>query len=223
MGTVFNGSTAKVKEHTGLSLGLTGSASGTALYKAADALFYELKGALEALFAKFTGAVTFDANELPSWIAAGRGARALVGGQPVAVFGELSATEQQRRKLRQTVVLAEVNAAALLASPLRQPASREISRFQAVERDFSFVFPDSVRWTDIDNSLRSLEIAELQSIAPVEIFRDAKGKAVAAGSYSLLVRVVFQSTERTLADEDLTGNSTRIVAALTALGGLQRA
>jgi phenylalanyl-tRNA synthetase beta chain len=223
MGTVFNGSTAKVKEHTGLSLGLTGSASGTALYKAADALFYELKGALEALFAKFTGAVTFDANELPSWIAAGRGARALVGGQPVAVFGELSATEQQRRKLRQTVVLAEVNAAPLLASPLRQPASREISRFQAVERDFSFVFPDSVRWTDIDNSLRSLEIAELQSIAPVEIFRDAKGKAVAAGSYSLLVRVVFQSTERTLADEDLTGNSTRIVAALTALGGLQRA
>ncbi|WP_263380940.1 phenylalanine--tRNA ligase subunit beta [Granulicella paludicola] len=223
MGTVFNGSTAEVIEHTGLSLGLTGSAIANSLYRAEDALFYELKGALEALLAKFTGAVTFDTNELPAWIALGRGARVLFNGQPIAVFGELSATEQQRRKLRQTVALAEVNAAVLLAAPLRQPVSREISRFQAVERDFSFLFPDTVRWADIDSSLRALKIPELQSIGPVEIFRDPKGKAVAAGTYSLLVRVVFQSTERTLADEDLTGNSSRIIAALTALGGVQRA
>ena len=46
-------------------------------------------------------------------------------------------------------------------------------------------------------------IAELQRVTPVEIFRDPKGKAVAAGHYSALVRVVFQSSERTLTDEEL--------------------
>jgi phenylalanyl-tRNA synthetase beta chain len=223
LGTIFTGNTTTVAEHTGLALGLTGNAQPTALYKAEDALFYELKGALETLLSKFTGTVALDANELPTWIAPGRGARILLDGTPLAVFGELAPAELQRRKLRQSVAMAEVHAATLLARPLRQPVSRDLSRFQAVERDFSFVFPDAVRWQTIDDAIRALGIAELQSIAPIEIFRDAKGKSIAAGSYSLLTRAVFQSTERTLSEEDLTTSSTRITAALTALGGTQRA
>lgn len=223
MGTVFIGSTASVQEAAGLALGITGNARATALYKADDALFYEMKGALEALLAKFAGAVTFDTQALPAWIAPGRGARALLADKVVAVFGELSAAEMQARKLRQPCVLASVDAAALWATPLAQPVIRELSRYQAVERDFSFVFADAVTWGAIDAALRGLAIAELRSIAPVEIFRDAKGKAVAAGSYSLLVRVVFQSNERTLTDDELTRWSEAILAALTALGGTQRA
>jgi len=223
LGTVFTGSTADVQEHTGLALGLTGSATATSLCKAEDALFYQAKGALEALLAKFNGAVTFDAGALPAWIAPGRGARALLDGELIATFGELHPDEQQRRKLRHVCVLAEVDAAALFARPLRQPVSRELSRFQAVERDFSFVFPDTVAWAAVAASVSGLKIGEMQSVAPVEIFRDAKGTAVPAGSYSLLLRVVFQSAERTLTDEDLTGYSARILAALTALGGTQRA
>jgi phenylalanyl-tRNA synthetase beta chain len=72
-------------------------------------------------------------------------------------------------------------------------------------------------------AVQALAIPELQSVAPVEIFRDAKSKTMAAGSYSLLLRVVFQSVQRTLTDDDLTGYSKRILAALTALGGVQRA
>jgi phenylalanyl-tRNA synthetase beta chain len=223
LGTVFTGSTAAVTEHTGLALGLTGSATATSLYKADDALFYQAKGVLETLLAKFSGAVTFDAEALPAWIAPGRGARALLDGEPLATFGELHPEEQQRRKLRQVCVLAEVHAAALLARPLRQPASRELSRFQAVERDFSFVFPDTVAWSEVAAAVSGLNIGEMQSVAPMEIFRDAKGNTVPAGSYSLLLRVVFQSAERTLTDEDLTGYSASILAALTALGGAQRA
>jgi phenylalanyl-tRNA synthetase beta chain len=223
LGTVFTGTTASVAEHTGLSLGLTGAATATNLYKSDDALFYEAKGALETLLASFNGTVSFDTEALPAWIAAGRGARVLLDGTPVAVFGELNATEQQRRKLRQACVLAEVHAATLLSHPLRQPVSRELSRFQAVERDFSFVFPDAVQWGQVASAIRSLKIAELQSVEPVEIFRDAKGKAVVAGSYSLLLRVVFQSPDRTLTEEDLTSASSRVLSALTALGGVQRA
>ncbi|AEU34752.1 phenylalanine--tRNA ligase subunit beta [Granulicella mallensis] len=223
MGTVFTGSTAEVREHTGLALGATGAAVATSLYGAQDALFYEMKGAIERLLAKFAGSVRFDAESLPAWIEPGRGARALLEGEVVAVFGELSAAESQRRKLRQTCVFAEVRAELLLLRTLRQPVSREISRYQAVERDFSFVFPDAVRWEQIAEALRGLNIAETQRIAPVEIFRDAKGKAVAAGHYSALVRVVFQSNERTLTEEDLGGWSEKTVSALVGLGGAQRA
>jgi len=106
---------------------------------------------------------------------------------------------------------------------LRQPVSRELSRFQAVERDFSFVFPDAVRWEAIAAALAALNIGEMQRASPVEIFRDAKGKAVAAGHYSVLVRVVFQSNERTLTEEEISGWSESVVSGLTKLGGVQRA
>jgi phenylalanyl-tRNA synthetase beta chain len=223
MGTVFTGSTTEVREATGLAIGATGDAAASALHGRDDALIFEVKGAIESLLSKFAGAVSFDASELPKWIAAGRGGRALLGGKPVAVFGELSAEELQRRKLRQSCVVAELTAQALLTQPLRQPVVRELSRFQAVERDFSFVFPDSVRWEAIAAAVDGMQIDELRSVQPVEIFRDPKGKAVPAGSYSLLSRVVFQSNERTLAEDELTGGSEKIVTALKGLGGVQRA
>jgi phenylalanyl-tRNA synthetase beta chain len=238
MGTVFAGSTVEVKERVGLTLGATGAAMATALYKAEDALFYETKGAIEALLAKFDGAVSFDAGELPAWIAEGRGARVLLAGEPVGVFGELSATELQARKLRQPCVIAAIDGQRLFETALRQPVSRELSRFQAVERDFSFVFPDAVTWAVIDAALRGSDaMEELRSVRPVEIFRDAKGKAVdhpskqrtlagdpgAVGSYSLLLRVVFQSNERTLTEEEITRWSEWVVAQLKGLGGVQRA
>ncbi|MFC6645900.1 phenylalanine--tRNA ligase subunit beta [Granulicella cerasi] len=223
LGTIFLGSTAEVREQQSLSLGLTGNARATALYTAADALFYEAKGAIEAVLAKFAGTVSFSAENLPSWIEAGRGANALLDGKIVASFGELNAAEAQRRKLKQTCVLAEVAAQTLLETPLRKPVIRDLSRFQSVARDFSFVFPDSVQWSAVSGAIEGLQINELTSVTPGEIFRDAKGKAVAAGSYSLLVRVSLQSPERTLTEEEISGASEKIVATLKNLGGTQRA
>jgi phenylalanyl-tRNA synthetase beta chain len=223
MGTVFTGSTAAVMERAGLAIGATGDARATGLYKAEDALFYEVKGALEALLAKFDGTVTFEVSGLPAWIAPGRGARVLLDAKEAGVFGELSAAEAQARKLRQVCVIASVDVQILMGTALRQPVARELSRYQAVERDFSFVLADRVRWSAIEMAVRGLSISELHSVEPVEIFRDPKGKAIAAGSYSLLVRLVFQSGERTLTEEELTGWSQRVVEALRALGGVQRA
>jgi phenylalanyl-tRNA synthetase beta chain len=221
-GTIFAGSPAAVHERTGLALGLTGDATATPLHKAEDALFFAAKGALESLLHKFSGQITFDTNELPAWLEPGRGARALLSGTPVAIFGELASAEAQRRKLRQTCVLATVEAHLLLATPLRAPAIRELSRFQAVERDFSFIFPDSVHWNTIQGVLHTLTLPELHRTWPVEIYRAAKGNE-AAGSYSLLLRTVFQSTTRTLTEDELTTWSDQIVAQLTLLGGTQRA
>jgi phenylalanyl-tRNA synthetase beta chain len=124
-------------------------------------------------------------------------------------------------------VIASVDGQRLFEATLRQPVSRELSRFQAVERDFSFVFPDAVTWAAIDAALHGagagLNAEELRSVRPVEIFRDAKGKAIAAGSYSLLLRVVFQSNERTLTEEEITRWMEWVVAELKGLGGTQRA
>ncbi len=227
LGTVFTGSTAAVHEQPGLSLGATGGAEATRLHKPSDALLFEVKGAIEALLAKFSRDVRFEASTsavpLPAWIEPGRGARVLLDGQIVGAFGELSAAEAAARKLWQSCAFAELDAHQLLKHPLRQPALQELSRFQAVDRDFSFIFPDSIAWGAISSRVRSVAPSELQLVQPIEIFRDPKGKAVAAGKYSLLIHLVFQSPDRTLTEEELNGWGEAITHALTELGGTQRA
>ncbi|AFL86995.1 phenylalanyl-tRNA synthetase, beta subunit [Terriglobus roseus DSM 18391] len=223
-GTVFIGTTAQVVEHPSLALGAFGEAIGTKTIDAADALFFEVKGAVEDVLARFVlPAVSFTGDGLPAWIEGGRGAAIKVESKTIGWLGELTNTERERRKLKEVAVVAEINIPALYEYALRQPSAQEPSRYQAVERDFSFLFADTVQWKDVDAAIRALGIAEMISLAPVEIFRDAKGKAVARGEYSLLLRTVFQSPERTLREEEITAWQDAIVASLLKLGGRHRA
>ena len=107
------------------------------------------------------------------------------------------------------------------ACPCASPLRAELSRFQPVERDFSFIFADAVRWQSIADALDNLRIAELTRFAPREIFRGHQ--ALPAGHYSILIRVTFQALERTLREEELQSYSQAVIAALEALGGKQRA
>jgi len=88
-----------------------------------------------------------------------------------------------------------------------------------VERDFSFVFADDVSFERMRNAVTEAGMAELLEFRPVEIFR---GGSIAAGKYSVLLRVKFQSTERTLREDELAQWSGKVVAALTNIGGAQR-
>ncbi|MHB1022265.1 MAG: phenylalanine--tRNA ligase subunit beta [Acidobacteriaceae bacterium] len=228
MGTVFSGSTERVDERPALAIGFTGAAKPTSLYPEKDAPFYEMKGAVEALLGKFTHkSLYFDAFALetglmPEWLHPGRGARVVLDGATVGFFGQLHPAEAQRRKLKQPVFVGEIYLDRLYKQALRQPVSRELSRYPAVQRDFSFLFADTTRWEQIASALESLQIPTLVSKSPEEIFRDAKGKAVPTGQYSLLVRTVFQSPERTLREDEISSYSESIMQTLTALGGKLR-
>ena len=86
--------------------------------------------------------------------------------------------------------------------------------------DFSFLFDDSVIFEKIQSSVRALNIAELRTFQPAEIFR---GGSVPAGKYSVLLRARFQSEERTLRDDEVAQWSAQIIKALESLGGTIRA
>ena len=217
-----------VLETPSLALGLTtASPEPTSLFPAADAPVFELKGVLESLASLFTlpggpEALSFSTDHTPAWLEPGRSATAHLGAAVLAHFGELSHAESARRKLRQRVFLATIDLALLYALPLRNVTAHELSRFQAVERDFSFFFADSVHWHTVFAAIHALFIPELTRLAPVEIFRDPKGKAVPPGRHSLLLRATFQSPTHTLTETELTTFWSRIIEALTALGGTLR-
>jgi phenylalanyl-tRNA synthetase beta chain len=213
-----------VDEHNSLAFVCTGAARESSIHFKPEPLnFFHVKGDVEQLLAAFdvsaNGAqVTFD-RTVPAWLHPGRAARAQVAGTTVAVFGQLHPEVAAARKFKQDVFLAEVFVEALYGLALRQTAYTAVSKYPAVERDFSFVLPEGVEFASIRHDLSALQIAELTTILPAETFR---GGSLAAGTYSFLLRVRFQSAERTLRDDEVASWSQQIVKAVESLGGALR-
>jgi phenylalanyl-tRNA synthetase beta chain len=231
MGTSFSGSPdagyPRVDERPTLALGATGRALSLSSGKA-ERDFYDLKGAVETLLGKFSArSLYFDrfpavSRLMPAWLHPGRSARAVLDGATVAWFGELHPAEAERRKLRQAVLIGEIWLDRVYKQDLRQPAVRELSRFQPVRRDFSFIVPDSVTYAAISGTVDALAIPDLLSYSPREVLRGAESMLVPAGHYSLLLGALFQSHQRTLREEEIQSWSQQIVAALESIGAKLR-
>jgi phenylalanyl-tRNA synthetase beta chain len=227
LGTVFAGigatATDRVDERPALAFGATG------MLRGANLDFFAVKGLVEAVVQRFQARVVYfdrfapELGLMPGWLHPGRSARVVADGATLGFFGQLHPELAAARKLRQPVFLGELQVPRLLALGLRQPVPRELSRFQPVRRDFSFLLPDSVSYDTVAAAMGSLGIAELQQFEPAEVLRDPKGERVPAGEYSLLLRTVFQSAERTLRDEELQSWSQAVTGAVGSLGGRLRA
>lgn len=223
IGNVFS---APAEEATQESRAICLGATGNAIQADAHGLtrpisFFDLKGDLETLLHAFAiGALEYQPAEHYQHYHWGRSACAIADGKCVARFGQVHPDATNAFKIRQDVYLAEIDLAQLLQISLRTFRYEPLSRFPAVDRDFSFLFSDSVTFVQIRASVQALNISELRSFEPAEIFR---GGAVPQARYSVLLRAKFQSFERTLRDDEVAQWSGKIIQALEALGGSLRA
>lgn len=127
--------------------------------------------------------------------------------------GQLAARVAEKFKLRQNVFLAEWTLdpfyeGCRAAREARQ--YRPISRFPAVERDFSLILPEGTSFAAVRDTVNALGIGKAVSVEAVDLFR---GKHIPQGKYSLLVRVTFQSYEATLTEAQLSDFSSRMISA----------
>jgi phenylalanyl-tRNA synthetase beta chain len=220
-GHVFEKAGDKVDERPSFAFVATGTAEPFSVDKKARSYsFFDLKGDVEDMVGQFEAKnIYFDAHST-GWLHPGRSARVVVDGTTVARFGQLHPDLATSRKLKQEVYVAEVLLDRLYQRELREPHYKPIPRFPAVSRDFSFVFDDKVGFEQMRLAVEKLGIGELQSFTPAEVFRGGK---LAAGTYSVLLRAEFQSADRTLTDDEVSGWSQRIIGTLTKMGGTIRA
>jgi phenylalanyl-tRNA synthetase beta chain len=226
LGTVFSGTTDKVDERPALSFGAVGAMPEQgALHAPRPIEFHDLKGVVEQLLARFQArAVLFDrfpaeAGITPPWLHPYRAARVVVDGTTVGWFGQLHPSVANERKLKELALVGEIYLDRLYKLPLRQPVSRDISRFQPVRRDFSLILDEKITWETIDQAVASLRIPELVEWRAREVFRDKK---LAAGEYALLLGATFQAADRTLREEELQAFQTRVVEAVGKVGARLR-
>jgi phenylalanyl-tRNA synthetase beta chain len=224
-GNIFEASGSKALELKRISMGATGSVDaevvrGLVPGAAARPLwFFDMKGDIESLLAPFGHWTLYYDAKTADYYHPGRSARAVLDGATVAQFGQIHPDVAVARKLRQDVFVAEIYLDRLYQHDLRQVRYEALPRFPAVERDFSFVFADGIEVEKIHQSVTGLGIAELRSFVPIEIFR---GERVGSGKYSILMRAKFQSSERTLRDDEVAQWAGQIMKALETLGGAKR-
>ena len=182
-------------------------------------IFRSMKGDIEVLLGAFQYRKIDFAMGTPGYYHPARSARVLMDGAVAAQFGQIHPEIAAARKLKHEVFLAEIHVEQLYRHNLHVPQFQPLSRYPAVERDFSFVFDDSVVFANIVHAIRELGISELRSFVPVEIFR---GPERTKGTYSILLRATFQSHERTLREDELAQWSARIIERLQSVGGQLR-
>jgi phenylalanyl-tRNA synthetase beta chain len=202
-----------------VTIGATGLARQQGVAESArEYSFADLKGDLDQI-GDLAGGFRWK-NESSGWQNAARAGAFAPGKngtrEPRAVgqAGQLATRVADKFKLRQDVFLAEWALEPFYAGYKQARAARKyqpISRFPAVERDFSLILPDGTSFAAVREAIEGLRIPEVISVEAVDLFR---GRNIPPGKFSLLVRVTFQSQEATLTDAQLNDFSSRIISTL---------
>jgi len=209
-----------------LTLGATGLAREKSIYEEARELsFADLKGDLDRI-GELAGGFAWQPGG-PGWLARGQAAQISAvksGNEAAGVAGQLARRVADQLKLRQDIFIAELRLGPLLKSIEGARAALRftaIPRFPAVERDFALVLSDGITFAQVAEVIWALGIPELQQIEAGDLFR---GGQIAAGKFSLMIRVTFQSAQATLTDGQIAEFSSRIIGALEGkLGATLRA
>jgi len=168
--------------------------------------FFDVKADLEALCAPH--APRFEPAPHPA-LHPGRSARLMLEGRRAGWIGELHPRWVRKYELARPAIVFELEAEALLSSPL--PTPRMPSRFPPVVRDIALVFDAA---TPVQAVFDAISAEKPPIVQAVRLFSLYRGAGLPAGSKSLAFRVVMQHTERTLTDAEADAARDALVALL---------
>jgi len=134
----------------------------------------------------------------------------MMGGRKVGILGELSEGTRQRYEIDHEIVAMELDLSVLLADDWRKVTFRPFSQFPRIERDSAFLMDRAVSFADISAFLTGLNEPLLRT---VRLFDRYEGKGIPKGKVSLALNFVYQSDDRTLNSEEITGLHDWIVTA----------
>ena len=91
------------------------------------------------------------------------------------------------------------------------------SQYPAISRDISVLIDESIKFSAIKEAINSLKIAELKSFAPTDLYSDASLRE----NKSLTIALEFQSSEKTLTDDEINAFMDKILGILKSDLGLE--
>jgi phenylalanyl-tRNA synthetase beta chain len=158
--------------------------------------FFHLKGVLSILL-QGVRVPSFEfepAGEIP-WLNPAEAAVLKVGEETAGVLGALSASLEEKYKIKQLVYLAEIDFACIEKFAFVPPSYNPLPKYPSAERDMSIVVSRDLAFQTIRKGILRLGISELVQLQLIDVY---EGKKIPEGKVSLTLRLTFQDREKTL-------------------------
>lgn len=175
-------------------------------------IFFEARGVLERLLASMGYVAFFRSGAVPSYLHPGAGAEIEVSGRTVGVVGEIHPEVAAAFEVEVPCALLEVNLDALLGVEAGGPRFREVSREPAVHRDLAILAAVAQPAEALLAAIRKAAGTDLNS---VQLFDRYEGIEIPDGQVSLAFRLVFQRSDRSLTDDEVSKRMDRVLRTLT--------
>ena len=223
LGRVFDGTLAAVRERPRLGILLAGHAPAHWSQESKGARpvdFFDLKGVLEALFARFgvpvpaLAAVT--GGPLASRLHPGQAVllEPREGERPDEFVGAIHPEMAARLELKGATFVAEIDPTRLDAAATVR--ARALPRYPAVERDLSVLVPRDAPADTVRAAVREAAGPLLRDVRVVD--RYDRPPVVPAGRVSLTLGLTYQDPARTLTGEEVQAAMDHVVSALRGRG-----
>lgn len=189
------------KENITLTMGLYG-----------DYSFYDLKDFFTLAMGEvgFTG-FTFKANENIYAFHAGRCADIFYEGDHVGIMGEISYEVRDEYEIDKGALILEINLAGIEDKRIIDRKYKQIAKFPAIERDYSFVCDRNLESELIENTIRENGSGLVDKISLFDIYT---GEHIEEDKKSISYKVLYRAKDRTLKDKDIAGIEKKILDCL---------
>jgi phenylalanyl-tRNA synthetase beta chain len=210
MGRIYAGNLdALPTEAPALGLIATGNTEEKSVHneKPRNATFFDLKGDVESLLESLSVPV-----RQVLWKAPGKGglvpdyyhpavsAELRVGSDSLGVCGQLHPRVCEGYKIKQPVFLAEIPVEAWYRYQTPERVVQELPKFPAVQRDLSLVLEKNIDCEAIEEVVLQAGIDEVRRCFPFDLYF---GEKLPSDKKGISISIVYQSSERTLVDEEV--------------------
>ena len=178
--------------------------------------FFDAKGLIEHLARALRVPVTVHSGSA-SFLTPGRAAVIRAGGATVGLLGVIAPAVAESRGAppQDRIIVAELDLDVLARQKGQDLAGiRPLPRHPLVIRDLSIVVASSLPAENIRDTIRAASVGDGAPLVASEMFDRYMGKGVADQSVSVSFRLMFQSFDRTLTDEEVQLTFDRILTAL---------
>ena len=161
--------------------------------------FLDVKGVLESLIRRQNRLRSLEVRSLDDpFFRPGYAAEVHLGGQRWGVLGEVADETRRRFDLRGPTTIAEVRLAVLEDIADLVPQYTPPPSFPAVTRDLNLVVDESVRWAELERTIRQSAGQLLEDVAYRETYRNPQ---LGAGKKSILLTITLRDPNATLRSE----------------------
>lgn len=159
--------------------------------------FYTIKGVIENLldYLGYAGRYSFVGGELPEEMHPYKSAYITVSGNIVGMFGQV-----HPNICKDEVYVLEINLETLFENKTGKIKYKEVSKYPGISKDLAFILPKN---TICDEVMSTIKQGGSKLLKDVKLFDYYVGDKIESNKISLAFNLYFESSEKTLSDEEI--------------------